>query len=115
MNFSVFVSEGGQADTAWVCTANAPITVDTTPLAIVQFGAGTAYIAGNGLVLNTATFDIVPLDGSIVVAADSVAVGYGGTGTTFGSAATAARSDHNHVGTYARRYAVDIGAPPPRC
>lgn len=71
---AVFVSEGTtQADTAWVMTTNAPITVGTTPLTWVQFGAPTAYIGGAGLTLTGTTFDVGAGTG-ITVAADSVAV-----------------------------------------
>jgi hypothetical protein len=73
VNATVFVSEGGQADTAWVMTANAPITVGTTGLTWVQFGAGTAYTAGAGLLLTGSTFDVQATDATIVVSADSIA------------------------------------------
>src|SRR4030095_15752344 len=49
---AAFVSEGTvNADTAWVMTTNAPITIDTTGLTWVQFGAGAVYSAGAGLIL----------------------------------------------------------------
>jgi len=71
---AVFVSEGTtQADTAWVMTTNAPITVDTTTLTWVQFGAPASYIGGAGLTLTGNTFDVGAGTG-ITVAADSVAV-----------------------------------------
>jgi len=74
LNAAVFVSEGStQADTAWVMTTNAPITVGTTSLTWVQFGAPTSYIAGNGLTLTGTTFDVGAGTG-ITVAADTVAV-----------------------------------------
>ncbi len=104
--FAVFVLEGTtQADTAWVNSTNAPITLGTTPLVIVQFGAGTVYSGGAGLTLTAGTFDVVAADASLVVAADNVRVGYAGTG----SAVTAARSDHNHDATYTKRFAADVG------
>ena len=69
---TVFVMEGTtQADTAWTMTTNAPITPGTTGLTWAQFGAGTAYSAGNGLTLTGSTFDVVG-DASITVAADSI-------------------------------------------
>ena len=50
---AVFVAEGTTlADTAWVCTANAPITVDTTPLPFVQF-AGTGGSVPPARLINT--------------------------------------------------------------
>jgi len=73
-NASVFVSEGStQSDTAWVMTTNQPITVGTTGLTWVQFGAPASYIAGAGLTLTGQTFDVGAGTG-ITVAADSVAV-----------------------------------------
>ena len=69
---AVFVMEGTtQADQAWVCTTNAPITPGTTATTWAQFGAGTAYTAGAGLTLTGSTFDVVG-DASITVAADSI-------------------------------------------
>jgi hypothetical protein len=74
LNAAVFVSEGTvNADTAWVMTANAPITVGTTPLTWAQFGAGAVYTAGAGLTLTANTFDVGAGTG-ITVAADTVAV-----------------------------------------
>jgi hypothetical protein len=71
---AAFVSEGTvNADTAWVMTTNAPITIDTTGLTWVQFGAGAVYSAGAGLTLTGNVFDVGAGTG-ITVAADSVAV-----------------------------------------
>jgi hypothetical protein len=70
---AVFVLEGTtNSDKAYVCTTNAPIAVNTTPLTFVQFGGGNAYTAGAGLVGAT-TFDVGAGTG-ITVAADSVAL-----------------------------------------
>jgi hypothetical protein len=74
LNAAVFVSEGtANADTAWVMTTNAPITVGTTGLTWVQFGAGATYVGGAGLTLTGNTFDVGAGTG-ITVAADTVAV-----------------------------------------
>lgn len=71
---SCFVEEGTtNADTAWVCTTNQPITLDTTALTFVQFGAGAAYVGGAGLTLTGNQFDVGQGTG-ILVAADTVAV-----------------------------------------
>jgi len=104
---TVFVQEGTTlADTAWTCTTNGAITPGVTSTAWAQFGAGTAYQAGNALTLTASTFDVVPLDASIVVAADSIRAGYAGPGT----AVTLARSDHNHdtgaTAVYTRKYSI---------
>jgi hypothetical protein len=74
LNAAVFVSQGTvNADTAWVMTTNAPITVGTTALTWAQFGAGAVYTAGTGLTLTANTFDVGAGTG-ITVAADTVAV-----------------------------------------
>src|SRR5215475_11644478 len=74
LNAAVFVSEGTvNADTAWVMTTNAPITVGTTALTWVQFSVGGTYVAGGGLTLTGNTFDVGAGTG-ITVAADTVAV-----------------------------------------
>jgi len=74
LNAACFVSEGTvNADTAWVMTTNAPITVGTTALTWVQFSGGGTYIGGAGLTLTGNTFDVGAGTG-ITVAADTVAV-----------------------------------------
>jgi hypothetical protein len=74
LNAAVFVSEGTlYADTAWVMTTNAPITVGTTGLTWVQFAGSATYVGGAGLTLTGNTFDVGAGTG-ILVAADTVAV-----------------------------------------
>lgn len=46
-----FVEEGTDADTAWVCTTDAPITIDSTALTFGQLSAGAAYTASSGVKL----------------------------------------------------------------
>jgi hypothetical protein len=73
-NAAVFVSEGTTlADTAWVMTANPPLTVGTTNLTWVQFAGGGAVTAGAGLTQTGNTIDVGAGTG-ITVAADSVAL-----------------------------------------
>ena len=49
---SVFVSEGGgQGNTVWVMTTDAPVTLGTTPLTWTQTNAGTTYTPGLGISL----------------------------------------------------------------
>jgi hypothetical protein len=56
---SVYVDEGTlNADTGWVQTANAPITLGTTALTFVQFSGVGTYTAGNGLSLTGTQFSI---------------------------------------------------------
>lgn len=75
---AVFIEEGTTlADTAWVCTANGPITLGSTNLPFAQFSGGGAVTAGNGLVQNANAFDFVNGDTSLTVAADSVIVNTG--------------------------------------
>jgi hypothetical protein len=74
LNAAVFVSAGTtQADTAWVCSTNAPITVGTTGLAWVQFAGAANLTAGAGLTQTGNAFDVGAGVG-ITVAADTVAV-----------------------------------------
>lgn len=75
VNMAIYIEEGTtQADTGWVMTTNAPITVGTTNLVYVQFtGAGT-YTAGNGLQLTGNIFSVLNADTSITVAAGGISV-----------------------------------------
>jgi hypothetical protein len=70
--FAVFVEEGtANADSGWVLTTNAPITVGTTSLTFVQFTGLGQVTAGVGLTKTGNTLDI-----------DTVPVANGGTGQT---------------------------------
>jgi hypothetical protein len=62
---AVYVGEGTtQANTAWVQTANNPVTIGTTATTWAQFGAGGAtYSAGNGIDITSNTVS-VKLDSS---------------------------------------------------
>jgi hypothetical protein len=86
INAAVFIEEGSQADTAWVGTADQPISLGTTPLPFAQFSGGTVS-AGAGLTQTGSVFDVVAADGSITVNANDITVGLvpvgkGGTGLT---------------------------------
>lgn len=73
LSTAVFVSEGTtQADTAWVLQTNAPITVGSTSLAYVQFGAGSSYSSGTG----------INIAGNVINLVVPVVVSSGGTGAT---------------------------------
>ena len=75
VNASVYVSEGTtQADTAWVQTVNAPITVGTTNLTWVQFSGPNTFSAGAGLTLTGNVFDVVAADTTLTVNPDSIQV-----------------------------------------
>ena len=59
LNMAVYIEEGTtQADSAWVCTTNAPITVGSTNLTFVQFSGAGTYTAGNGLTLTGNVFAV---------------------------------------------------------
>lgn len=77
-NAAVYVAEGTtQADTQWVVTTNAPVTVGTTAITWAQAGGGTTYTAGNGLSLASTTFSVLadPVSGGgISVTASGVKV-----------------------------------------
>jgi len=62
---AVFVEEGtSNADTAWVDTTNAPITMGTTNISFVQFSSTVAYTFDQGLLLS---------GGSVTVELDTTA------------------------------------------
>lgn len=71
---TVWVEEGtANADTAWVNSTNAPITLGTTPLVFVQYSALGQITAGAGLTKTGATLDVGAGTG-IVANANDVAV-----------------------------------------
>ena len=58
-DFTLILSGTTNANTGWIQTTPLPITVGTTALVFVQFGAGAVtYSAGTGLTLSTNTFSI---------------------------------------------------------
>jgi hypothetical protein len=69
----VFVEEGtSQADSGWVLTTDAPITLGTTPLAFTQFSGAGQITAGAGLTKTGNTIDAVGTSNRITVNADSI-------------------------------------------
>ena len=54
-----FVEYGSvNADTGWVCTTNAPVTVGTTQILFTQFSGAGSYTAGNALSLTGTQFNV---------------------------------------------------------
>jgi hypothetical protein len=79
LNAAVFIQEGTvNADTGWVMTTNAPITLGTTGLTFVQFTGAASFTAGAGLTQTGNTIDVVAGTG-IVVNANDVQVNRTGT------------------------------------
>lgn len=73
-NHYLWVSEGANADQAFVMTANAPIVLGTTELTYVVFSGIASFNAGNGLVKNGNTIDVVSANSAIVANADNIAL-----------------------------------------
>lgn len=71
---AVFVTNGtANGGKRFVCSTQAPITLDSTGITFAQFDAGAVYTAGNGLTLSTNDFNVGAGTG-ISVAADSVSI-----------------------------------------
>lgn len=65
------------AGTQWRLSAptSGTVTVGTTAITIVQFGAGSSYTAGNGITLTGSAFSVNPVaSGGVLVAAGGVSV-----------------------------------------
>jgi len=60
----VFVEQGTvNADTGWVCTNNAPVTLGSTNITWTQFSGAGTYTASNGVVLTGSNFTFAPRSG----------------------------------------------------
>jgi hypothetical protein len=60
----VFVEQGTvNADTGWVCTNDAPVTLGVTNITWTQFSGAGTYTANNGVVLNGSVFSFAPESG----------------------------------------------------
>jgi len=60
----VFVEEGTvNADTGWVCTNNAPVTIGSTNIVWAQFSGAGTYTANNGVLLTGSVFSFEPRSG----------------------------------------------------
>jgi hypothetical protein len=88
-----FVEEGtANADTGWLLTTNAAITLGTTALVFTQFSGAGSWTAGNGLTQTGTTMNVVGTANRITANADSVDIAstYAGQGsiTTLGTITT---------------------------
>jgi hypothetical protein len=60
----VFVEQGTvNADTGWVCTNNAPVTLGSTNITWAQFSGAGTYTANNGVLLTGSVFSFAPESG----------------------------------------------------
>ncbi len=71
-----FVEEGSTyGKTQWRCNNTGAITLGTTAITIIQFGAASLYAAGNGLSLTGATFAVqLPAASGLAVSGSGLAV-----------------------------------------
>ena len=68
-----FVEQGTtQADTGWVCTADAGGTLGTTSITFAQFSGAGTYLAGNGLALTGNSFSVTGTSNRISVSGSGV-------------------------------------------
>jgi len=110
----LFVEEGTDADTGWVCTNDqGSDVIGTDALTFTQFSGAGAIIAGTGMTKSGNTLNVIGGTG-ITANADDIEVDYeatpgnlgvvdAGSTAAVGSLNTAARGDHEH--------AVSTGAP----
>jgi hypothetical protein len=104
-NFAVFVEEGtANADSGWVLTTNAPITVGTTALVFTQFTGLGQVTAGNGLTKTGNTLNAVGTADRITANTDSIDIAstYAGQSTivTLGNVTTGTWSANVIAGQY---------------
>lgn len=82
-NAFVFVEQGTtQADTGWVCTADAGGTIGTTSMPWTQFSGAGTYLAGNGLSLTGSTFAAVGTANRISVSGSGIDISASYAGQT---------------------------------
>jgi phage-related tail fiber protein len=68
-----FVEEGtANADSGWILSTNAAITLDTTALVFTQFSGAGSLTAGDGMTQSGSTFNVVGTTNRITVSADAI-------------------------------------------
>jgi hypothetical protein len=68
-----FIEQGtANADSGWILTTDAPISLDTTNLTFTQFSGAGQVTAGAGLTKTGNTLDVIGTTNRITVAADSI-------------------------------------------
>lgn len=98
-----FVNEGTvNANTGWVLSTPAPITLGTTVLTFAQFSGAGQITAGAGLTKTGSTIDLISSDASLTVTADDAVVAATHSGSTHAATqaaaeATAVAADASHV------------------
>lgn len=103
----VFVEEGTiYGDHGFVLATDTSITLNSTALNFVQFTGAGQILAGDGLTKTGNVFDIASANGSVVIGANDISVGFGldaaistinaGDAANAGTSDLAARSDHVH-------------------
>lgn len=96
------VLEGGGAGQQWRLSTTGTITPGTTPVTIVQFGAGNSYTNGNGLTLTGSVFAVGAGTGIVVspgvTAIDTAVVGRKFVGTVTGDGSTTAFTITHNLG-----------------
>ena len=75
---TTFVSEGGQGNSGWTMTTDAPIVVDTTALVFTQTSGNQLYTAGNGIVISTG---VISVDTAVTARKASATIGDGAATT----------------------------------
>lgn len=115
-NAFTFVEQGTvNHDTGWTLSSDGPITVGTSSINFTQFSSAGLIIAGNGLVRNGQTLDVVGSSGRILVNSDSIDIDPTYVGqpsiTTLGTVATGTWNgstvDVAHGGTGANTFTAN--------
>lgn len=120
VNASLYVSEGtANADTQWVCTTNAPITIGSTSIGFVQLSSGgsgdvvgPASATDNALARYDSTTGKLLQDSAVTIGDNGEIAGYIGTiNAQTGTAYTLQASDAGKIVTLANASAITLTLP----